>query len=306
MSESYELVKFVDGSFELEVNVSPEEDTVWLTQQQMVLLFQTSRSNIVEHIRNIYAEKELDESSTCRKIRQVRIEGNRRITRSMPHYNLDMIISVGFRVKSKRGITFRRWALGILRQYMLRGFVVEPSRVLVSRENYLDLVNVVNRIDSTQTDLIGRVERLENKYPELGMRIFFKGQLYDASSCIRGILEQAEREIVLIDGYVDRRTLDMLSGKRDGVKVLLFTSSRGNRITGKEISDFNAQYPSLDVRVTDEFHDRFLILDRKSMYHIGASVKDAGRRTFEISENNDGRYLDMILERLSLPAGDTV
>ena len=187
---------------------------------------------------------------------------------------------------------------------MLRGFALEPSRVLVSRENYLDLVNVVNRIDSTQTDLIGRVERLEDKYPELGMRIFFKGQLYDASSCIRGILEQAEREIILIDGYVARRTLDMLSGKRTGVSVLLFTSSRGNRITGKEISDFNAQYPSLEVHITDEFHDRFLILDRKRMYHIGASVKDAGRRTFEISENNDVRYLDMILERLGLPAWD--
>ena len=132
------------------------------------------------------------------------------------------------------------------------------------------------------------------------MRIFFMGQLYDASSCIEGILEQAEREMILIDGYVDMRTLDMLSGKRDGVKVLLFTSSRGNRITGKEISDFNAQYPSLEVRITDEFHDRFLILDRERMYHIGASVKDAGRRTFEISENKDGRYLDMILERLNL------
>ena len=306
MSETYELVRFVDGSFELEVNVSPEEDTVWLTQQQMVLLFQTSRSNIVEHIRNIYAEKELDESSTCRIIRQVRIEGNRRISRSLPHYNLDMIISVGFRVKSKRGITFRRWALGILRQYMLRGFAVDPSRVLVSRENYLDLVNVVNRIDSTQTDLVGRVERLEDKYPKLGMRIFFKGQLYDASSCIEGILEQAEREILLIDGYVDRRSLDMLSRKRKGVSVLLYTSSKGNGITGKELSDFNAQYPSLEVHVTDEFHDRFLILDRRRMYHIGASVKDAGRRTFEISENNDVRYLDMILEKLGLHAWDTV
>ena len=278
MSETYELVRFVDGSFELEVNVSPEEDTVWLTQQQMVLLFQTSRSNIVEHIRNIYAEKELDESSTCRIIRQVRIEGNRRISRSLPHYNLDMIISVGFRVKSKRGITFRRWALGILRQYMLRGFAVDPSRVLVSRENYLDLVNVVNRIDSTQTDLVGRVERLE----------------------------QTEREILLIDGYVDRRSLDMLSRKRKGVSVLLYTSSKGNGITGKELSDFNAQYPSLEVHVTDEFHDRFLILDRRRMYHIGASVKDAGRRTFEISENNDVRYLDMILEKLGLHAWDTV
>ena len=300
MSETYELVKFVDGSFELEVNVSPEEDTVWLTQEQMAVLFQKAKSTINWHINKAYEEGELSDG-TMKKFEN--IEFSKKPTN---YYNLDVVIAVGYRVKSLRGVIFRKWATSVLRQYMLKGFAVEPSRVLVSRENYLDLVNVVNRIDSTQTDLVGRVEKLEDKYPELGMRIFFKGQLYDASSCIEGILEQAHREILLIDGYVDRRTLDMLSGKRDGVKVLLFTSSRGNRITGKEISDFNAQYPSLEVHITDEFHDRFLILDRRRMYHIGASVKDAGRRTFEIIENNDRRYLDMILERLSLPAWDKV
>ena len=298
MSETYELVKFVDGSFELEVNVSPEEDTVWLTQEQMAVLFQKAKSTINRHINKAYEEGELSDG-TMKKFEN--IEFSKKPTN---YYNLDVVIAVGYRVKSLRGVIFRKWATSVLRQYMLKGFAVEPSRVLVSRENYLDLVNVVNRIDSTQTDLVGRVERLEDKYPELGMRIFFKGQLYDASSCIKGILEQAHREILLIDGYVDRRTLDMLSGKRTGVSVLLFTSSRGNRITGKEISDFNAQYPSLDVRFTDEFHDRFLILDRKRMYHIGASVKDAGRRTFEISESSDGMYLEMMLGRLSLPEWD--
>ena len=298
MSETYELVKFVDGSFELEVNVSPEEDTVWLTKKDLSLLFDRERTVISKHIKNIFADGECDRKSNVHFMHVASSD------KPVEVYNLDVVIAVGYRVKSQRGVIFRKWATSVLRQYMLKGFAVEPSRVLVSRENYLDLVNVVNRIDSTQTDLIGRVERLEDKYPELGMRIFFKGQLYDASSCIRGILEQAEREIILIDGYVARRTLDMLSGKRTGVSVLLFTSSRGNRITGKEISDFNAQYPSLEVHITDEFHDRFLILDRKRMYHIGASVKDAGRRTFEISENNDVRYLDMILERLGLPAWD--
>ena len=298
MSETYELVKFVDGSFELEVNVSPEEDTVWLTKKDLSLLFDRERTVISKHIKNIFADGECDRKSNVHFMHVASSD------KPVEVYNLDVVIAVGYRVKSQRGVIFRKWATSVLRQYMLRGFALEPSRVLVSRENYLDRVNVVNRIDSTQTDLIGRVERLEDKYPELGMRIFFKGQLYDASSCIRGILEQAEREIILIDGYVARRTLDMLSGKRTGVSVLLFTSSRGNRITGKEISDFNAQYPSLEVHITDEFHDRFLILDRKRMYHIGASVKDAGRRTFEISENNDVRYLDMILERLGLPAWD--
>ncbi|MBQ3729610.1 MAG: virulence RhuM family protein [Spirochaetales bacterium] len=304
MSETYELVKFVDGSFELEVNVSPEEDTVWLTQEQMASLFDVDQSRISRHITAIYRDEELDKEATYAENALVQVEGQRRIKRRIQLYNLDMIIAVGYRVNSKRGTLFRQWANKILKSYMLRGFAVEPSRVLVSRENYLDLVNVVNRIDSTQTDLVGRVERLEDKYPELGMRIFFKGQLYDASSCIEGILEQAHREILLIDGYVDRHTLDMLSGKRDGVKVLLFTSSRGNRITGKEISDFNAQYPSLEVHITEEFHDRFLILDRERMYHIGASVKDAGRRTFEISESSDGMYLEMMLGRLSLPEWD--
>ena len=270
MSETYELVKFVDGNFELEVNVSPEEDTVWLTKKDLSLLFNRERTVISRHISNIFTDGECDRESNVRFMHVANSD------KPVEAYNLDVVIAVGYRVKSLRGVIFRKWATSVLRQYMLKGFAVEPSRVLVSRENYLDLVNVVNRIDSTQTDLIGRVERLEDKYPEFGMRIFFKGQLYDASSCIGGILEQAHREILLIDGYVDRRTLDMLSRKRTGVSVLLFTSSRGNRITGKEISDFNAQYPSLEVRITDEFHDRFLILDRRRMYHIGASVKDAG------------------------------
>ncbi len=298
MSETYELVKFVDGSFELEVNVSPEEDTVWLTKKDLSLLFNRERTVISRHISNIFTDGECDRESNVRFMHVANSD------KPVEAYNLDVVIAVGYRVKSLRGVIFRKWATSVLRQYMLRGFAVEPSRVLVSRENYLDLVNVVNRIDSTQTNLIGRVERLEDKYPELGMRIFFKGQLYDASSCIEGILEQAHREILLIDGYVDRRTLDMLSRKRTGVSVLLYTSSKGNSITGKEISDFNAQYPSLEVRISDEFHDRFLILDRRRMYHIGASVKDAGRRTFEISESSDGMYLEMMLGRLSLPEWD--
>ena len=298
MSDAYELVKFVDGSFELEVNVSPVEETVWLTQQQMAMLFDVDQSQISRHITTIYKEEELVKEVTYAENALVQVEGQRRIKRKIQFYNLDMIIAVGYRVNSKRGTAFRQWANKILKQYMLKGFAIEPSRVLVSKENYLDLVNVVNRIDRTQTDLIGRVERLEDKYPDLGQRIFFKGQMWDASSCIEQILEKAEREIILIDSYVDRRTLDMLSRKKAGVTVLLFTSASGNRITEKELNDFNVQYPLLEIRITDEFHDRFLILDRKNMYHIGASIKDAGKKAFEISINEDPKILEGILSRL--------
>ena len=218
--------------------------------------------------------------------------------RPSKYYILDVILAVGYRVNSKRGTLFRKWATSVLKSYMLKGYAIEPSRVLVSKENYLDLVNVVNRIDRTQTDLIGRVERLEDKYPDLGQRIFFKGQMWDASSCIEQILEKTEREIILIDSYVDRKTLDMLSRKKTGVSVMLFTSVYGNRITDKELNDFNSQYPQLDVSITDEFHDRFLILDRRQMYHIGASIKDAGKKAFEISTNEDPKILECILSRL--------
>ena len=292
MQENYELVKFVDGSFELEVNVSPVEETVWLTQEQIAVLFDTSRSTIAYHIGNIMRNNEVDESTS--------VEFFDRSIRHRPskYYNLNVILAVGYKVNSKRGVTFRKWATSVLKQYMLKGYAIEPSRVLVSHENYLDLVNVVNRIDSTQTDLIDRVEKLEDKYPELGMRIFFKGQMWDATSCIEQILEQAEREIILIDSYVDRRTLDMLSRKKAGVAVSIFTSVSGNRITEKERNDFNAQYPSLEERETDEFHDRFLIIDRKHLYHIGASIKDAGKKAFEISINEDDGILKGMLERL--------
>ena len=152
--EKYEIVKFVDNGFELEVNVSPAEDTVWLTQDQMADLFQKTKSTINEHIKNIYAEEELLESATIRKFRMVRFEGGSKIIRSIPHYNLDLIISVGFRVKSQRGNVFRKWAISVLKQYMLKGYAIDPTRTLVTKENYLDLVNVVNRIDSTQSELI--------------------------------------------------------------------------------------------------------------------------------------------------------
>ena len=168
--EKYEIVKFVDNGFELEVNVSPAEDTVWLTQDQMAELFQKTKSTINEHIKNIYSEEELLESATIRKFRMVRFEGGRKIIRSIPHYNLDLIISVGFRVKSQRGIVFRKWATSVLKQYMLKGYSIDSSRVLVTHENYLDLVNVVNRITRRL-----KWQSSTASFPDSGQRIVSKG-----------------------------------------------------------------------------------------------------------------------------------
>ena len=216
--------------------------------------------------------------------------------RSIRIYNLDMIISVGFRLKSKRGIAFRHWANFVLKQYLLKGYAIDQSRVMVTQENYLNLVNVVNRIDSSQEKLTSRVERLEEKYPDVGNRIFSKGQMWDATRCIEKIIGEAEESVMLIDNYVDRNTLDMLSRKKSGVPVSIHTTKRNCDLSEKEIHDFQAQYGPLSILYTDEFHDRFLILDRKELYHIGASIKDAGKKAFAISKNEELTILKSILE----------
>ena len=299
--EKYEIVKFVDNGFELEVNVSPLEETVWLTQDQMAELFQKSKSTINEHIKNLYSEKELLESATIRKFRMVRFEGGRRIIRSIPHYNLDLIISVGFRVKSQRGIIFRKWATSVLKQYMLRGYAIDSSRVLVTQENYLNLLNVVTDMKSSQLILEKRIEKLESKYPELNTYVFSCGQMFDATSFLGQIIGKAENEIILIDNYIDRGTLDILSHKRKESQLTVITSKEGNRVTPKEYQTFNSQYGNLIIETTNKVHDRFLILDNTEMYHIGASLKDAGRKLFAMDRVKDPGIIRFVLEKTVQP-----
>ena len=298
MSETkYEIVKFVDNDFELEVNVSPVEETVWLTAEEMAVLFDVQRPAIVKHTVNIVSSGEL-EASTCSILEQVHFEGSRKVTRKSNIYNLDMIIAVGYRVNSKRGTLFRRWANKVLKQYLFKGYAIDSSRVLVTQENYLNLVNIVNRIDDKQIEHEARIEKLEDKLPKITQKLFFKGQMWDATSLIEDIIIKAKEEIILIDNYIDKKTLDLLVKKKKGVAVNIHTSEKGNKLTVKEITDFNNQYGLLNIRYTDEFHDRFMILDKETLYHIGSSIKDAGKKAFEISIIEDEKQLDGIIERL--------
>ena len=149
-----DIVLFKNGELELEVKISPDEDTVWLTQQQLSTLFNSSRSNIVEHIANIYKEGELDENATCRDFRQVRKEGKRTVARDLPHYNLDVIISVGYRVKSQRGIAFRKWATSVLKEYMTKGYAINQKRL----EALNKTIQIQSRILASTLELDGILE----------------------------------------------------------------------------------------------------------------------------------------------------
>ena len=288
--EKYEIVKFVDNGFELEVNVSPAEDTVWLSQQQMSELFDVDRTRITRHLNAAIQDGEITEASNVRK---THFTGSFKPAKL---YDLEAIVAIGYRVKSQRGVIFRRWATSVLKQYMLKGYAIDSSRVLVTQENYLDLVNVVNRIDSTQSELITRIERLEAKYPVLNTYVFACGQMFDATSFLVQIIGKSEREIILIDNYIDRGTLDILSHKAKETRALIITSEVGNRVTPKEYQTFNAQYCNLTINTTDKVHDRFLILDGREMYHIGASLKDAGRKLFGMELVNNPEIIRFVLE----------
>ena len=193
----------------------------------------------------------------------------------------------------------------VLRSSIAVSVSIRVMDAFVAMRHYLsDNAMVFQRLDRIELKQLESDEKfrkifsqLEQPRPDKAV-IFFKGQMWDATSCIEEIISKAEKSIILIDGYVDRKTLDLLSKKKAGIPVEIHTSEKNSNLTEKEISDFSNQYGPLEIRTTDEFHDRFLILDNRELYHIGASIKDAGKKAFEISLNEDEGILKGILSRL--------
>lgn len=285
----YEIVKFNNDSVEVDVTVSPLEETVWLNQEQMALLFNVNVPAINKHIRNIISENELDESSTISKMEMVRYEGNRRVKRNINIYNLDMIISVGYRVNSVEGIKFRKWANKVLKEYLLQGYIINKERSLVTNENYVRLINKVESLDE-------RVSNIENNYKPQEFKksqIFFDGQLYDAYTLVQSIFESANNEIIIIDNYTDRTILDRLVVKKSNVHVTIYTSIN-TRLLGRDINTFNSQYGGLDVKYTANVHDRYIIIDQNKIYHLGHSIKDLGKKLFSISESDSNLIPELL------------
>ena len=259
--EKYELVKFIDGEFELEVNVSPKDNTVWLTQKQMSILFNVSIDNISLHIKNILKE-ELD--NTVYEESSITASDGKKYRTKI--YNLDMIISVGYRVKSKRGILFRRWANQVLKEYLLKGYVINENRVTVSNENYIELRDKV----------------FDKEYSF--DKIFFDGEFYDAYTLIQQLFESAGSEIIIIDNYIDRSIIDRLVVKGNNVNVLIYTNLSSCKLIESDILKFNSQYGKLTIKYTKNVHDRYIIIDSAKLYHAGHSLKDLGKKIFSISQ----------------------
>ena len=288
MSENkYEIVKFVDEEVKLDVNISPLEKTIWINIEQMSVLFERDRSVISKHIKNIFLEGELLEDSVCAFFAHTANDGK---VYNVKYYNLDVVISVGYRVKSKRGVLFRQWASNIIQDYLIKGYAINEERSLVTNENYVRLINKVESLDE-------RVSNIENNYKPQEFKnsqLFFDGQLYDAYTLIQSLFESANNEIIIIDNYVDRTILDRLVVKKHNVQVIIYTSIN-TRLLCRDINTFNSQYGGLDVRYTTNVHDRYIIIDQNKIYHLGHSIKDLGKKIFSISESNS----DLIPKLLS-------
>ena len=288
----YETVKFNNDSVEIDVTVSPLEDTVWLSQEQMALLFNVNVPAVNKHIKNIISENELDVGSTVSKMEIVRYEGNRRVKRNINIYNLDMIISVGYKVNSVEGIKFRRWANKVLKEYLLKGYIINQERSLVTNENYVRLINKVESLNE-------RVNNIEKEYKPKEFKnsqLFFDGEFYDAYTLIQSLFESAHTEIIIIDNYVDRTILDRLVVKNSNVQVVIYTSIN-SRLLARDINAFNNQYGRLDVRYTTNVHDRYIIIDQSKLYHLGHSIKDLGKKIFSISES-DNNLISVLLSNI--------
>ena len=275
-----------DNTMRLEVRL--EDETVWLTQQQMVTLFQSSKANVSEHIRNIYDQGELEQEATVRNFRTVRKEGNRMVNRTLTYYNLDAIISVGFRVNTKRGIMFRQWANRTLKEYLLRGYAFHQQMIAMQRQIDVRLEEQNERLSAVENHLHEHDQKFDMivKTPELPNEgVFFDGQIFDAFKLVMQLIKSAEHRIILIDNYINEDILTMFDQRANGVTACIYTA-RIDSAMQLAIQRHDAQYDPIPVNVFRMSHDRWLIIDDK-VYHFGASLKDLGKKWFGVSLYQD-------------------
>ena len=256
--------------FQLEVQVMDE--TVWLTQQQMAQLFGVAENNITYHIRGIYKTQELDSTATTQKIRVVRQEGNRTVTRSIDFYNLDMIISVGYRVNSANATQFRKWATRILKEYMLRGYAVN-QRLLAVEERMDRKFSAIENELREHKEKIDFFVRTNVVPPE---QIFFEGQFFEARLLLEQIIKMATKRVIIIDGYIDAATFDMLDVRAKGVTADIYSDSEYKSLRDAHNASKGKQ-PVNTHKWSKSSHDRWVIID-DTLYHCGHSVKDLGKK----------------------------
>lgn len=251
----------------IEVRIDEGKDTVWLNRQQIATLFNRDVKTIGKHIANALQE-ELQDISVVAKFATTAADGK---TYQTEHYNLDMIVSVGYRVKSKQGTQFRIWATRVLKDYLLKGYAIN---------------NRMNRIEDNVQAISAKVNQIEfqiNTHLIPTQGVFFDGQVFDAYELASKIIRLAQKDIVLIDNHIDETTLTHLAKKEKSVKAHLLTKHISKQLQ-LDVQKANEQYGNFELKSFDKSHDRFLIIDNNEVYHLGASLKDLGKKWFAFSK----------------------
>ena len=278
MKEKGEIIVYqLDTTLQLEVRM--EDETVWLTQAQMVELFQSSKQNISLHINNIFKEGELQKDSVVKDYLTTASDGK---NYRYKLYNLDVIISVGYRVKSQRGTQFRIWANKVLKDYMLKGYVID-KRIDKIEETLSEQADKFIVYDAVLADHNKKIDFfIKTSLPPVE-GVFYDGQLFDAYKYVSDLIRTAKKSLILIDNYIDDTVLTLFTKRIPGVSVTIYTTQISKQLS-LDLQRHNSQYEPIDIRPFLQSHDRFLIIDEKELYHIGASLKDLGKKWFAFSK----------------------
>jgi len=262
-------IVFEDGEIELKVSV--ENENVWLTQKQIVELFQKNQSVISRHISNIFKDNEVDEKSNMQKMHIAKSD------KPVKFYSLDIVLAVGYRTNSNKAIEFRRWATKILKEYITNGYAINSEKITVDR-----FLNLENDMKSMQ-QRVNKIDILvSSNQLEITQGIFYDGQIYDAYVFVNDLLKSANKGITLIDNYIDDSVLTIFS-KYPNLQFKIITKSLSKQLK-LDIGKYNSQYNNLELKLESKYHDRFLVIDNSEAYHIGASLKDLGKKVFAFNK----------------------
>ena len=260
------ILLYNDG--ELELKVSFNEETIWLRQDEISLLFDVDRTSVTKHINKILKDNEVEENSNVQKMHFANSD------KPVKLFSLDIILAVGYRTNSSKAIKFRQWATSVLKSYIQNGYVINGEKI--TNERFVSLENDVNILKSQVNKVYSHIK---NNTIEIKHGIFFNGQIFDAYVLLSDLIKSAKVSITLIDNYIDESILNLFS-KNQNVKFTIFTQNISKELQ-LDIQKYNKQYTNLEVKISKKFHDRFLICD-ETVYHFGASFKDLGNKIFAV------------------------
>jgi prophage antirepressor-like protein len=264
-----DMVIYNDG--EIELSVSVNGDTLWLTQAQLCDIFEKDQSVISRHINNIFIDNEVDEKSNMQKMHIANSD------KPVKFYSLDIVLAVGYRTNSSKAIKFRQWATSVLKSYITDGYVINSEKI--TNQRFKELENDVSLLKSKVENISNS---LENNSLQAKQGIFYDGQIYDAYAFVNDLLKSAKNEIVLIDNYIDDSVFTLFS-KYPHLKIKIYTQTITKQLS-LDYQKYQAQYQNIELLEFKNVHDRFLIIDSTQMYHIGASLKDLGKKWFAFSK----------------------